>query len=156
VLGPPKKGQVGGAGLGGELWGQAEAALAGDAGLAGVDRALDFLYGEERSAGLGASAPYVPTWLGDIRRYFPRDVVDFLEKDAIERRGLKQFLLEPETLESLEKDVGLVATILAFKNLMPEKTRQSAREVVRQIVEELRKRLEQQTRQALLGALRRD
>ena len=32
--------------------------------------------------------PYVPTWLGDIRRYFPRDVVAFLEQEAIERRGL--------------------------------------------------------------------
>ena len=62
VLGPPKKGQAGGAGL----WSQAEAALVGDSGLAGVDRALDFLYGEERTAGLGASAPYVLTWLGDL------------------------------------------------------------------------------------------
>jgi Mg-chelatase subunit ChlD len=138
------------------LWSQANAALAGDERLSGVDRALDFLYGEDRSAGLGRSAPYIPTWLGDIRRYFPQDVVAFLEKDAIENRGLKQLLLEPETLEHLEKDVGLVATILAFKNLMPERTRQTARQVVGEIVEELRKRLENQTRQALLGALRRD
>jgi predicted metal-dependent peptidase len=39
---------------------------------------------------------------------------------------------------------------------MPEETRRTARQVVREIVDELRKRLEQQTRQALLGALRRD
>jgi Mg-chelatase subunit ChlD len=138
------------------LWAGAEAALGGDPRLSGVDRALDFLYAEERGAGLEASAPYVPTWLGDIRRYFPRDVVAFMEKEAIERRGLKQLLLEPETLEHLEKDVGLVATILAFKDLMPEQTRQTARQVVREIVEDLRKRLENQVRQTLLGALRRD
>lgn len=146
-------------GGGGQVWAGAEAALAGDERLGGVDRALDFLYGgdsEERSAGLGASASYVPTWLGDIRRYFPREVVAFLEKDAIERRGLKQLLLEPETLDRLEKDVGLVATILAFKDLMPEQTRETARQVVRAIVDELRARLELQVRQALLGALRRD
>jgi Mg-chelatase subunit ChlD len=100
--------------------------------------------------------PYVPTWLGDIRRYFPGGVVSFMEKDAIERRGLKYLLLEPETLQSLEKDVGLVVTILGFKDLMPARTRETARQVVAAIVEDLRKRLETQIRQAVLGALRRD
>ena len=108
------------------------------------------------TGGLGASVPYVPTWLGDIRRYFPREVVAFMEKDAIERRGLKQLLLEPETLQTLEKDVSLVATMLAFKDLMPEQTRQTARQVVAEIVEDLRRRLETELRQAVLGALRRD
>jgi hypothetical protein len=151
VLGPPRQpGNTGG------FLGQSEAELAGNTELAGIDRALDFLYGGERSAGLGESAPYVPTWLGDIRRYFDRDVVAFLEKDAIERRGLKQLLLEPESLETLEKNVGLVATILAFKNLMPERTRETARQVVRGIVDDLRKRLEKEVRQTLLGTLRRD
>ena len=49
-----------------------------------------------------------------------------------------------------------MATILAFKHLMPEQTRHTARQVVREIVEDLRKRLENETRQALLGAMRRD
>ena len=52
-------------------WNAVEAALSTDERLGGVDRALDFLYGDERTASLGKSAPYVPTWLGDIRRYFP-------------------------------------------------------------------------------------
>jgi Mg-chelatase subunit ChlD len=155
VLGP-----AGGQGGAGGIWSDAEAALAGDGRWGEVDRALDFLYGPEdqtdRSAGSGASSPHVATWLGDIRRYFPREVVAFMEKDAIEQKGLKQLLLEPEALQSLEKDVSLVATILAFKHLMPEQTRQTARQVVAEIVEDLRQRLENQTRQALLGALRRD
>jgi uncharacterized protein with von Willebrand factor type A (vWA) domain len=83
-------------------------------------------------------------------------VVAFMEKEAIERRGLKQLLLEPETLQTLQKDVSLVATLLAFKNLMPEQTRQSARQVVAEIVEDLRRRLETELRQAVIGALRRD
>jgi Mg-chelatase subunit ChlD len=136
----------------------ADGVVGDDARLARVDRALDFLYGrqEERSGGLGASAPYVPTWLGDIRRYFPRDVVAFMEKEAIDRRGLRQLLLEPETLAILEKDVALAATILGFKSLMPEETRRTARQVVAEIVEELRQRLELQLRQAVLGALQRN
>jgi hypothetical protein len=138
------------------LWNQAQATVQSDSGLESMDEALDFLYGGDRSADLSASAPYVPTWLGDIRRYFPRDVVAFMERDAIERKGLKQLLFEPETLRTLEKDVSLVATMLAFKHLMPEKTRETARQVVAEIVAELRKRLDNQTRQAILGALRRD
>jgi hypothetical protein len=138
------------------VWAEAQAMLDGDERLVRIDKALDFVYGEERSAGLEGSAPYLPAWLGDIRRYFPREVVAFMQKDAIEERGLRQLLLEPEALQSLEKDAGLVATILAFKDMMPDETRRTARQVVAAIVEDLRKRLEQQTRQAVLGALRRD
>jgi Mg-chelatase subunit ChlD len=157
VIGPPTAQQSSGGQGGAGIWGSAEAALDADARLGELDRALDFLYGtDERTGGLGGSNPHVATWLGDIRRYFPREVVAFMEKDAVERKGLKQLLLEPEALQSLEKDVGLVATILAFKHLMPEQTRQTARQVVAEIVEDLRRRLEQSTRQALLGAMRRD
>jgi hypothetical protein len=143
---------------GGSSFGAADAAIGADSRLARIDRALDFLYGrgDERSAGLGASAPYVPTWLGDIRRYFPRDVVAFMEKEAIERRGLRQLLLEPETLAGLEKDVSLAATVLSFKSLMPEETRRTARQVVAEIVDDLQRRLELQIRQAVLGALQRN
>jgi Mg-chelatase subunit ChlD len=138
------------------LGGRADAAVAGDAQLGGLDQTLSFLYGDDRSGGLGGSAPHVPTWLGDIRRYFPRDVVAFMEKDAIELKGLRQLLLEPETLQTIEKDIGLVATILGFKHLMPEQTKETARQVVAEVVAQLRQRLETQTRQAILGALRRD
>src|SRR4051794_28028900 len=88
ILGPPP---AGGGGQG--LWQDADAAVASNPQLAGIDGALDFLYGDSRLGGLGDSVPYVPTWLGDIRRYFPHDVVAFMEKDAIELRGLKQLLL---------------------------------------------------------------
>lgn len=151
ILGPSRSGDGSGA-----LWSGVEQQIGTDQQLAGVDQALDFLYGQERSAGLGGSVPYLPTWLGDIRRYFPTPVVSFLQKDAIEQRGLKQLLLEPETLASLEKDVSLAATILQYKEMMPEQTRQTARQVVGEIVRDLTRRLENQTRQALLGALRRD
>ena len=161
VLGPEAgTGARGGAGA--AAWQAAAATVAGDPGLQGMDAALEFLYGGEedtgrkRPVGMGASRPYVATWLGDIRRYFPREVVAFMEQEAIDRLGLKQLLLEPETLQSLEKDVNLLTTILSFKHLMPEETRQTARQVVAEIVEEMRRRFENQVRQAVLGALRRD
>src|SRR6516164_3763739 len=74
-----------------------------------IDEALDQIYaieeerpegGEkgERQAGLGRSAPRLAKCLGDIRSYFPRDVVAVIQQDAIERKGLTQLLFEPETL----------------------------------------------------------
>jgi len=152
IVGPEPGGRQGPA------FGAAEQALGVDGRLARIDQALDFLYGqsEERSAGLGGSSPYVPTWLGEIRRFFPTDVVAFLEKEAIERKGLRQLLLEPETLAGLEKDVALAATILGFKGLMPEETRRTARHVVAEIVFKLRQRLEIQIQRAVLGALQRN
>lgn len=40
----------------------------------GMDGALEMIY-QERGAGLEGSRVNIPRWLGDIRRYFPQDVV---------------------------------------------------------------------------------
>ncbi len=131
---------------------------------AGMDAALSALYGGgpgagrgagERSAGLGASAPRVARWLGDIRAYFPSTVVQVMQKDAIERLNLSRLLLEPEMLEAVEPDVHLVGTLLSLNRVMPEKARESARAVVRKVVAELESKLAQRTRAAVTGALDR-
>jgi Mg-chelatase subunit ChlD len=108
-----------------------------------------------RSGGLGASAPSVVRWLGDIRTYFPSSIVRVMQQDAMERLGLRQLLLEPELLDAVEPDVHLVSTLLALNRVMPEQTRQTARRVVATVVEELERRLAQRTRQAVTGALDR-
>jgi len=108
-----------------------------------------------RSAGLGSSAPTVARWLGDIREFFPSTVVQLMQQDAIERLNLKQLLLEPELLESVEADVHLVGTLLSLNKLMPEETKETARTVVRKVVEELEAQLAQGFRAAVSGALNR-
>jgi len=135
---------------------------------AGMDAALAALYGgstpaagEEgtpaggRGGDLGASAPRVARWLGDIRRYFPSSVVQVMQSDAIERLGLQRLLLEPEMLDAVEPDVHLVGTLLALGRVMPEASRRSARAVVRKVVEDLQRRVTQRTRAAVTGALNR-
>ncbi|MFJ3638902.1 VWA domain-containing protein [Streptomyces sp. NPDC090108] len=111
--------------------------------------------GRERSAGLGASAPSVARWLGDIRAYFPSSVVQVMQRDAIDRLGLAALLLEPEMLEAVEADVHLVGTLLSLSKAMPETAKESARAVVRKVVEDLEKRLATRTRATLTGALDR-
>ncbi|QGZ53051.1 VWA domain-containing protein [Streptomyces sp. QHH-9511] len=135
--------------------------------LAGTDAAMDgaltALYGRgrttpegrDRSGGLGGSAPSVARWLGDIRTYFPRSVVQIMQRDAIDRLGLSTLLLEPEMLEAVEADVHLVGTLLSLHKAMPETTRETARAVVRKVVDDLEKRLATRTRATLTGALDR-
>ncbi len=147
-------GAGGGMGLPGAGGGFAQGA-GGEQDIFGLDGALELVYSQERGAGSEGSSPNIPRWLGDIRRYFPHDVVAMVQKDAIERRGLKQLLFEKETLPRLEKNVDLVATIISLQQMIPDQVKDTARQVVREIVEEIRKRLEPQLRQAVIGALTR-
>lgn len=119
------------------------------------DRAMAALYDGERRGGLGPSSPNVARWLGDIRTYFPQSVVQVMQRDAIDRLGLQQMLLEPESLQAVEPDVNLVATLLSLRHLLPAKTRDTARQVVRRVVEDLEKRLDSPLRQAVNGSLSR-
>ncbi len=111
--------------------------------------------GEERTGGLGGSAPRVARWLGDIRTYFPSSVVQVMQRDAIERLGLSALLLEPEMLEAVEADVHLVGTLLSLNKAMPETSKETARAVVRKVVADVERRLASRTRSTLTGALDR-
>lgn len=130
---------------------------------AGMDAALAALYngddGEGKAAtkrgGLGGSNPNVSRWLGDIRTYFPSSVVRVMQGDALDRLGLRQMLTEPEMLEALEPDVNLVANLISLGRVLPAKTKETARLVVRRVVDDLEKRLATQTRQAVMGSLNR-
>lgn len=120
-----------------------------------IDRALQALYDGKRRGGLGASAPSIARWLGDIRTYFPTSVVRVLQQDALDRLGLQQMLLEPELLATVEADVHLVATLVSLGRVIPAKTKDTARQVVRKVVEDVERKLANPLRQAVTGSLHR-
>ncbi len=120
--------------------------------------ALSALYDDDERKGRGsltASAPRVAAWLGDIREFFPAAVVQVIQKDAFERKGLRQMLLEPEFLATMEADVNLVADLVAMRAAMPDKTKETARLVIGKVVAALMERLERRTAEAVRGALDR-
>ena len=121
----------------------------------GMDRVLEALYDSDRKAGLGSSAPNVNRWLGDIREYFPSSTVRVMQQDAIHRLGMQQMLFEPELLSQVEADVHLVATLMSLKGVIPARTKETARQVVRKVVEDLERRLRNPLTQAVRGALQR-
>ncbi|MCI9353075.1 MAG: hypothetical protein HFF58_07485, partial [Lawsonibacter sp.] len=105
-----------------------------------MDSALAAIYGnpEEsfgmgssaRGAGKGPSSPVISKWLGDLRSLFDPETVAVVQNDAVERKGLKQLLLEPELLEGLEPDLNMASTLLMLKDQIPQKSKESARRFI--------------------------
>jgi Mg-chelatase subunit ChlD len=120
-----------------------------------VDKTLEALYDSERKGGLGPSSPNINRWLGDIRTFFPSSVVQVMQKDALQRLELTQMLFEKEMLENVEPDVHLVATLMTLSKVIPAKTKDTARQVVKKVVDQLLKKLSQPMQQAIAGSLNR-
>jgi hypothetical protein len=129
-----------------------------------MDQALAALYdpqgpgglqSNERRGGKEGSAPRVARWLGDIRKYFPNQVVQVMQRDALERLNMRDMLLQPEMLETVQPDVHLVANLISLAQVIPAKTKDTARMVVRKVVDALMAKLEEPMRSAVTGALDR-
>lgn len=127
-----------------------------------MDEALAAIYGGGpsfgdgqggRGAGHGPSSPQITKWLGDLRTLFEKDIVTVVQNDAIERKGLKQLLLEPEMLDNLEPDINLASTLLALKDHIPKRSKESARKFIAKIVEEINRLMENDIRRAVTAAL---
>jgi hypothetical protein len=142
----------------------------GDCGLnkeeARMDRALSALYGwnevpsepgssAKKDAGLGPGYPNLALWLTDIRKVFSGDLVRVLQKDAIERKGLAQLLLEPESLAEVEPDMTMASIILSLKDQIPAKSKEQARALIQALVKKLMERMENDLKRSVTGALNR-
>lgn len=120
-----------------------------------MDKTLEALYDSNRQGGLGASSPNVARWLGDIRTFFPSSIVQVMQQDALHRLNLTRMLFEKEMLQNVEPDIHLVATLMTLSKVIPDKTKDTARMVVRKVVDELLRKLSQPTQQAIIGSVNR-
>lgn len=135
-----------------------------------MDRALDYLYGREYegrglrresgpgSKGAGSLDPSQLTlvnWLGEVRELFPRETVEVIEKHALDRYGLTELVTDPQTLERLEPNQQLLSTLLGLRSHLHGDVLALARRIIRQVVEDIRRRLEPDVRQTLSGRLNR-
>ena len=117
-----------------------------------MEDVLDFLYSREQSeeqgirqdrrGGKEASQLTVTTWLQKIRTLFPKQTREVLERHALDRYQMTELLTDKEVLERLEPNQALLKTILELKHLMKGDVLEAARRIVRQIADELTKKLE--------------
>lgn len=140
----------------------ADGALEGGISCPDLEDALDFLYSREygedvrREGGTGASKLTAASWITKIRRLFPRETVEILERHALERYQLTELLTDKEVLEKLEPNRELLKTILQLKHLMKGEVLETARRIVRKTAEEIGEKLRQDIRRSLLGSLDRN
>ena len=92
-----------------------------------MDAALEWLYGRdpdaaerdvrgggggERSADLSPSALSVPEWISEIQRLFPKETIERLERDAVERYRIDEVVTSPEVLARVEPSPALLEAVL--------------------------------------------
>ena len=127
-----------------------------------LEDALDFLYSREygedvrREGGTGASQLTAASWITKIRRLFPKETVEILERHALEHYQLKELLTDREVLEKLEPNRELLKTILQLKHLMKGEVLDAARRIVKKVAEEIEEKLRRDIRRSLLGSLDRN
>lgn len=98
----------------------------------------------------------VPRWVDEVSELFPRQAKEVMERELVNRRGLRELMEKPEILERIEPSQELVKTLLTHRDLLNEKTRALARKIIDKVVQELKKKLKVQIEPAIVGAIRRD
>lgn len=111
----------------------------------------------DRTGGTGPGhAMNVPRWVDEVGQLFPREAKEVMERELVNRRGLKELMQKPELLERIEPNKELVKTLLTHRDLLNEKTRALARKIIEKVVNELKEKMKVRIEQALTGAIRRD
>jgi Mg-chelatase subunit ChlD len=142
---------------------------AGDGDCAQAERLVGFLFGEgseapssrrgkpgDRQGGRGASTLTVPDWVQQVSELFPHQAKEVLQRELIQKKGIREILEQPELLEKVEPNIELVKTILTHRDLLTPQTRVLARKVIDKVVQELREKMKVQVETAITGAIRRD
>lgn len=137
----------------GEYGGLSEKQVLMDQTLSAIYGSRDETFSNSRSAGNKKSSPVLSKWLGNLRSLFDNETVVVVQNDAIERKGLKQLLLEPELLESIEPDMNMASLLLELKDQIPSKSKESARHYIKKIVEKINSLLESRIRSSVTASL---
>jgi len=126
-----------------------------------MGEALDFLYNREytderdiyegRQGGRQDSILSLPKWLDTVHELFPNSVAEKIEAHALDRYELTGLLTDARVLEKLEPNMALLKQVLALKGSMSPDVLPIARKAVERVVSDLKKKMEQNVRNAIVG-----
>ena len=147
----------------------AEAACRGaggglDADALAMDAAMEWLYGRDpdladrgvkRSGGREASQLTTPDWINEIHRLFPKETIERLERDAIERFAIEDIVTNVDVLARAEPNETLLKAVLRTKHLMSPEVLTMARKLVQEVVRRLMEALSRDMAVAFAGVLDR-
>ena len=131
-----------------------------------MEELLDYLYGQGagedvrgettgRQGGTGASQLKAAEWITKVRKLFPKQTAEVLEKHALEEFGMTELLTDKKVLEQITPDMNLLKTILQLKHLMKGEVLETAKRIAAKVAEELRQKLENSVKRSILGRIDR-
>jgi Mg-chelatase subunit ChlD len=136
--------------------------------MAERDKALGFLYDREykgrnvrrNNAGasegtLDPSNPYIADWINHVHELFPKQTIERLERDALERYQIHELVTNAELLSRTEPSQSLLKAILHTKHLMNQDVLAVAKSIVRRVVQDIFERLARQVQAPFFGARNR-
>ncbi|WP_112261479.1 VWA domain-containing protein [Lentzea terrae] len=123
------------------------------------DAALEWLYGRDpelaergvRKGGNEDSLLQTVDWLDQVHRLFPRETIERLERDAVERYEITDVVTDPDVLQRIEPNPALLRAVLRTKHLMNPAVLAMARKIVEAVVRQLMEKLKTEVRQAFSG-----
>ncbi|WP_394827368.1 VWA domain-containing protein [Pendulispora albinea] len=126
-----------------------------------ADSALAWLYerGDERAerdlrdrgGGLGGASLPVPDWLSEVHRLFPKETIERIERDAIEKYQIHEVVTDPEVLARVEPNETLLRAVLLTKHLMNAEVLAMARELCAKVVRKLMEKLARSVKTSFHG-----
>ncbi|MDE5753770.1 MAG: VWA domain-containing protein [Oscillospiraceae bacterium] len=110
----------------------------------------------DRKGSLDASQLTAAKWITKVRKLFPRQTAEVLEKQALEEFHMTELLTDKKVLEQIQPDMNLLKTVLQLKHLMSGEVLETAKKIAQQVAEELREKLENSIKRSILGRLDRN
>lgn len=138
-----------------------------------IDETLNFLYDREYSENNGyhlnnldnlydlndskkrfgkeKSVLTVPKWISKVKKLFPKETVEIMQKQALEKYKLTEILTDENILKEIEPNIELLKNILVFKDTMNKSVKKLAYDIVKKIVEDIKKKMEVEIKKAFYG-----
>ncbi|ASP39396.1 hypothetical protein CHH28_12250 [Bacterioplanes sanyensis] len=126
------------------------AAASDDHGLSEMDQqrdqSLDYLYRNEqleinRGASLESTRMTPVEWLNQSRKLFAQTTLISLQRQAINKYGLKSLLTDAEVLRQTPPSIELVQQLLSFKNQLPKEVMAQVSQIIAEVCEQIQRRL---------------
>ncbi len=127
-----------------------------------ADSALSWLYDrdegyadrdiQDRRGDLGPSQLQVPEWLDEVHRLFPKETIERIEQDAVEKFQIHEVVTNPEVLKRVKPNETLLKAVLRTKHLMNADVLAMARQLVAEVVRKLIEKLAREIKRSFTGS----
>lgn len=130
-----------------------------------IDEALNFLYDREytqndrysldnfnnSNSSKEKSVLTVPKWILKVKKLFPKETVEIMQKQALEKYKLTEILTDENILKEIEPNIELLKNILTFKDMMSQNVRKLAYDIVKKTLEEIKNKMEVEIKKVFYG-----